>query len=181
MSNRPFTALVYDLSLHTGIGYGNRDGAPRIRTEHLPGVGGNAKDGFDLGATFSALYRLQDDLTRVVGPDLIAFESPLMPRTGLMATEMVVRLLFGLASITEMVADLHGIPCEERNVSTVKKFWTGDSRADKFAMIKRCRTLGWDPEDDNSADAAALWSLIMTESDPLFNYRTDPLFARRSA
>lgn len=44
------------------------------------------------------------------------------------------------------------------NVSTVKKWATGDGKADKKKMIEFCRKRwGIDPIDDNMADAVHIW------------------------
>lgn len=54
--------------------------------------------------------------------------------------------------------------CEERDVphegvlpSVVKKFWAGRGNAKKPEMIKEAQRRGFDPKDDNTADAIALW------------------------
>ena len=58
--------------------------------------------------------------------------------------------------------------CEERRlayqgvpVGTIKRFATGKGNADKPAMIAAVRARGFDPADDNEADAIAilLWAL----------------------
>lgn len=53
--------------------------------------------------------------------------------------------------------------CEERNipytgygVSEIKKFWTGKGNAKKDDMIRVAREKGYNPKDDNAADAIAI-------------------------
>lgn len=168
--------LAADLSRHMGIAHGTD--RPRLATYHLPTIGGDPSEGFDFGPTFAACWRTLADLIKVVKPDMIVFEAPLMPRgQGFATPEITVRLLMGLAALTETIAELHGIPCEERNVQSVKKFWTGAGRADKAAMMARCRQLGLEPKNDNEGDACALWYLVRAETDASFN----PLFARAGA
>lgn len=48
-------------------------------------------------------------------------------------------------------------------VGTIKKFATGKGNADKAAMIEAVRLWGYEPVDDNEADAIALLRLAMTE------------------
>jgi len=51
--------------------------------------------------------------------------------------------------------------CESRAVATIKRHVTGRGNADKEAVIAAVRALGFDPADDNEADALALldWAL----------------------
>ncbi len=48
-------------------------------------------------------------------------------------------------------------------VGTLKKYWTGKGNADKTAMIARARECGYEPCDDNEADAIALLHFICGE------------------
>jgi len=56
--------------------------------------------------------------------------------------------------------------CEERNIPytgfgvlEIKKFWTGKGNAKKDDMIRVAREKGFNPEDDNAADALAILHL----------------------
>jgi Holliday junction resolvasome RuvABC endonuclease subunit len=55
----------------------------------------------------------------------------------------------------------HGIAYEGVPVGTIKRFATGKGNADKAAMIAAMRERGFEPADDNEADAIAilLWAL----------------------
>jgi Holliday junction resolvasome RuvABC endonuclease subunit len=53
-------------------------------------------------------------------------------------------------------AELHGIPCEGVPVGTIKRHATGKGNASKEAMIAAARARGFNPADDNEADAIAL-------------------------
>jgi crossover junction endodeoxyribonuclease RuvC len=48
-------------------------------------------------------------------------------------------------------------------VGTLKKYWCGKGNADKTAMIARAREAGYEPADDNEADAIALLHYICGE------------------
>lgn len=47
-------------------------------------------------------------------------------------------------------------------VQTIKSFATGKGNASKDAMIAAARSWGFEPVDDNEADAIALWRLAMS-------------------
>lgn len=57
--------------------------------------------------------------------------------------------------------ECHGIPYQGVPVATIKKHVTGRGNADKAAVISAVRALGFNPADDNEADALALldWTL----------------------
>lgn len=48
-------------------------------------------------------------------------------------------------------------------VGTLKKYWCGKGNADKTAMIARAREAGYEPNDDNEADAIALLHYVCGE------------------
>lgn len=50
----------------------------------------------------------------------------------------------------------HGVP-----VKVIKKHLTGSGNADKARMIAACRMLGFDPIDDNEADAIGLLDYVL--------------------
>jgi Holliday junction resolvasome RuvABC endonuclease subunit len=65
-----------------------------------------------------------------------------------------------LAALTSW-CEQHGIAYQGVPVGTIKRFATGKGNADKQAMIAATRERGFDPSDDNEADAIAilLWAL----------------------
>lgn len=115
---------------------------------------------------------------------LVIFESPLPPmlRTG-NTNISAIRLLMGLAAVTEELLYTlnqfpqrpHIIDVREARVADVRTHFIGSNRHKrdeaKMLTIKRCRQLGWEPKDDNAADALALWdyqcSILRREN--LFN------------
>ena len=50
----------------------------------------------------------------------------------------------------------HELPYYGVPVGTIKSFWTGKGNANKESMIAEARKRGFDPQDDNEADAIAL-------------------------
>ena len=65
-----------------------------------------------------------------------------------------------LATLTAWCEE-HSIPYQGVAVGTIKRFATGKGNADKAAMISAIRERGFQPADDNEADAIAilLWAL----------------------
>ena len=65
-----------------------------------------------------------------------------------------------LATLTSW-CEGHGIPYQGVPVGTIKRFATGKGNADKQAMIAAVRARGFEPADDNEADAIAilLWAI----------------------
>lgn len=58
----------------------------------------------------------------------------------------------------------HQIPYQSIPVGTIKKFATGRGNADKQAMIEAAKQAGYEPEDDNEADAIHLLRLRIAEN-----------------
>lgn len=71
----------------------------------------------------------------------------------------------GLRAIMEMVALTHNIEVLPYGVGTVKKHWTGNGRATKDSMMQQARARGYDPKDDNAADALAVLALMFINED----------------
>ena len=65
-----------------------------------------------------------------------------------------------LATLTSW-CEGHGIPYQGAPVGTIKRFATGKGNADKAAMIAAVCDRGFEPADDNEADAIAilLWAI----------------------
>ena len=67
----------------------------------------------------------------------------------------------GLLATLTAWGEENGIPYQGVPVGTIKRFATGKGNADKAAMIDAVRKRGFEPADDNEADAIAilLWAL----------------------
>ena len=50
-----------------------------------------------------------------------------------------------------------------RHSREIKRHATGNGNANKGQMIEAARTIGWNPEDDNEADALWLLDLVQEE------------------
>ena len=67
----------------------------------------------------------------------------------------------GWLAILTAWCEHHGIAYEGMPVGTIKRHIAGKGNADKAAVIPAVQALGFDPQDDNEADALALllWAL----------------------
>jgi crossover junction endodeoxyribonuclease RuvC len=123
-----------------------------------------AKEGSSLAAVLSGcrLY-LRDFLSVHPEVGLVVFESPnvglhMRGRTNAKS----IRMLIGLASVTEeLLYTLGGYDVREAQVKDIRTHFLGNNKAKraeaKELTIAKCRMLGWQPVDDNAADALAAW------------------------
>lgn len=67
----------------------------------------------------------------------------------------------GLLAVLTSWAELRGVPYQGVPVGTIKRHATGKGNAPKHAMIDAARVRGFNPLDDNEADAIAIlhWSI----------------------
>lgn len=109
-------------------------------------------------------------------PSLIVYESPYIPRMEqprkpipgqrpfVINADTLRRLLWFTGEIEEVAAEL-SIECREATTSEIAKFFTGKARwpggrdEKKERTKEMCRAYGWDVENDNQADALALWAM----------------------
>lgn len=106
---------------------------------------------------------LRDFLSLHPDVGMIVFEAPLLPFMKQGYTNVnSIRRLIGLAAVTEeLLFTLGKYDVREARVSDVRSHFIGSNRHKrdeaKALTIKRCKMLGWEPADDNAADALALW------------------------
>jgi Holliday junction resolvasome RuvABC endonuclease subunit len=62
----------------------------------------------------------------------------------------------GLVTEIQAFAAEHDIELMPVHTATLKKFSTGSGRASKTDMIEAAEQRGWNPQDDNEADACML-------------------------
>ena len=149
--------LALDLATHTGWACGDADGEPRF------GVKVIGKPGEEIGKFASLFDEWFFHFVAEEEPRMIVFESPILAAK---TTPATARKLMGLAFLTELVAYRWGIECREVHLQQVKKFMTGNGRADKAAMIAAARGHGWLVNDDNAADALGVWALAVHTLQP---------------
>lgn len=151
--------LALDLARKTGWALGTiHDKVPASGSVTL------ANEGASMGKLFSSwrIY-LRDFLS--LHPDIrvVVFEAPLVPEQKRGETNIsTTRRLIGLAAVTEeLLFSLDRYDIREARVSDVRTHFLGSNRnkreAAKRLTMGRCRQFGWNPVDDNAADALALW------------------------
>jgi hypothetical protein len=166
--------LAFDLSSKSGAAFDGSDGKPQFSThkDRMP-------EDDDFGPMFGRHAQWMRDLIAFQRPEVIAVESPWIPlgdrpkdedgnAKGRPTSIPIVLMLIGLWAVATTVANAHGIPCRRRQVSTVRKNFTGDGRAKKQDIERRCFLLGWKPLDNHQADAAALWAYEKMQGDRAF-------------
>ena len=101
------------------------------------------------------------DLVALTSPHVMAFERAVPiggPKGSTIRTnhETVVRLI-SLIGVFNAVAGRFQMEVRRASAMTVRKHFCGDGRADKNAVMSRCRQLGWSPQSKDVGDAMAGW------------------------
>jgi hypothetical protein len=144
--------LALDLGQKTGWAVRNTDGAIASGTvEFKPG---RFEGGGMVFLRFRAWLQEVDETAGGVGA--VYFEEVRFHR-GVTAAHAYGGYLAHLTAWAEM----NRIPYRGVPIGTIKRHITGKGNADKDAVIAAVRTIGFDPADDNEADALALldWAL----------------------
>lgn len=154
----PRAVLSLDLATATGWAlWAPGLDAPRSGTVKLP------RTGEDVGRFLRAFDEWLRDFISLERPWRLVFEAPILT-TG--KTDITTaRKLMCLAGVAEMVAHRAGIPCYEQRIAEVRKHFVGHGNlrrdAAKRAVLDACRARGWQPRDDNAADALALLDYVV--------------------
>ncbi len=166
--------LALDLALRTGWALGTpADAKPMSGSIQI------ARQDASMAKMFSEWRVILRDFLSL-NPDvtLVIFESPLLPFMKAGNTNIqTIRRLIGLAAVTEeLLFSLGKYDIREARVSDVRSHFIGSNRHKraeaKMITARKCRQLGWEPVDDNAADALALWSYQVS------CLQRDNLFAR---
>lgn len=65
----------------------------------------------------------------------------------------------GWVAMLQTVCEDLAVPYTAFGVTEIKKYWTGKGNAKKEDMIEAARNMGYDPPDDNAADALAIYHM----------------------
>lgn len=173
--------LALDIATNTGFAVDPPEGSQR-RDKPICGSFRVSHSGDNLGQAYLEFKKRASELAVLHDVQVLAFEAPL-PRGGKgnigHSSVASVRKLIGLASIAELVAEELGLRAVEAfHQSARGHFIHGYGRKDQKAQVFRLAwTLGWNPPDEDAADACALWSYahaIVNPRVPL--YGAMPLF-----
>jgi hypothetical protein len=146
------TILALDLGQKTGWAVRNRDGAVASGVQEFRP--GRFEGGGMIWLRFRAWLQEVDETTGGVG--VVVFEEVVAHR-GVAASHCYAGFLAHLTAW----AEANKIPYQGVPVGTIKRHVTGKGNADKQAVTAAVRALGFEPQDDNEADALALlhWAL----------------------
>lgn len=143
--------LALDLATVTGWAVGLPGGIPTIGSIALPAASVSGR-----GRLFATFEDWLWDQIEVHQPVFIARESPMPPKA--QSGFDAALIAFGLSSSVEQVCFRASIPQRGVTVWDVRQHFVGKRGAGKPEVQARCKMLNWRFTDDNSSDAAAVWS-----------------------
>jgi Holliday junction resolvasome RuvABC endonuclease subunit len=144
--------LTIDLGTDTGFCF-KSNGVTTSGVWHLKG------DRFEGAGMRGVRFEAELDKLHAAAPiKLVAFEA-VHRHVGTAAAHMYGGLMMVLMAWCEK----HKVPYEGVGVGTIKKHVTGKGNADKAQMIAAVRKHGFEPQDDNEADAIALMLLKLED------------------
>jgi hypothetical protein len=157
--------LALDLATRTGWAEGDIGSRPRHGSERF------APAGADRSAVLAGAIRHLQRRFMVFPPAMVVFEAPMAPNIMAGRTNAnTARTLIGLAGLVEAICQINGIyRVREAKVSDIRRWFVGGNprgEIGKKLTIDRLRAMGFDPQDDNAADALALWHYTAAQYDP---------------
>ncbi len=167
---RPVRSVLFlDIATRTGWCEGVPGGKPFYGSFVV------SKDG-DASDKYLGMLRWVGQRCKAFRPNALFYEAPLARNA------KTAELLMGLAANACSAARGTGVwRVEKVHPSTVKAFFlpkgaprTGS--ATKYAVIDRCRELGFDPKNDDEADAIAGWHYACARVAPHVAADSTPLF-----
>ncbi len=153
--------LALDLSSNTGWAFGAIGARPVHGVIRLP------KTGKDIGRFARAFETELTVLLKAYRPDRVVYESPIL--TGATSL-MTARKLYGLAYHAELICDGWSLPCSETPMQTARatlgvkqlprsvKDKAVRRKHIKAEVMRLCRAMGWEPANDDEADALCVWN-----------------------
>lgn len=177
--------LALDISTKVGWAIDHPKGGPGDRPRPLTGVeeiGSKLVVGRTLWRLSDWLYRMQE----AYRPEAMAVEAPIFSNANNHLRERKVQMnpetvtiLIGGSALVQVHCYTNEIPCYIGNVQSVRRHFLGHGRPPdpKKAVMRRCDKLGWAYQDNNAADAAALWDWAKSLHDKGYDgAATTPLF-----
>lgn len=161
--------VALDLATQTGVAYGLPGSIPTTFSRDLG-------KGQSENLRFANALRLIDGLIQQHKPSLVVVEAPVKgPRAS--------PFLIGFVAIIRACCAVRKSQVQMYEIATVRKHFIGKHLTSasfkhlpqnqrkntarkqiKELVISRCEALGWTVEDDNAADAAALWDLACSQN-----------------
>lgn len=150
--------MAFDIATQTGVAFGPAGGTPRAVSVDLG-------KGLPEGQKFSRMMRMVDQFLTMHEPDLVVYEAAIGGANS-------SQYLIGLVACLRGVAANHKLDAKPVYLASVRKHFLGKhltakdfiglnsyaaKKQIKRVVVNQCRSLGWDVEDDNEADACAAW------------------------
>ena len=146
--------LTFDLAASTGYAVGAPHELPTFGTHVFQSTG----DNFGRHQANARAW-----LARIINaeqPELIAYEQPSL--FGITTPATVIKLCSYVTTLEELcLKENLGIKVLQVNPSKLKKFWTGRGNAKKPDMVAAARRYGLIVQNDDEADAVAMWFLMV--------------------
>lgn len=146
------TLLALDLGTNTGFACGNAG-------HHISGTWGLKPGRFDGGGMRYVKFR--NKLTELYSAS--KFEAVYFEEVRKHRGTDAAHIYGGLMATLTAWCEENKVPYEGVPVGTIKKFATGKGNAGKPEMIEGVREWGYEPADDNEADAIAILRLKLVE------------------
>lgn len=147
MTDRPKTILAFDPG--TKLGWAVKTGRKPVSasgTENL-----STKRHESIGMRFVRLEQFVDKTLKTYDPHIVLFEE-VRRHVGTSAAHIYGAIISAIMRQCE----LHEVMYVSVPVGEIKRHWTGKGNAGKDLMIEVAKDMGYNPKDDNEADAIAL-------------------------
>lgn len=141
--------LAIDIGTTTGWAFSTRDG--KVRSGSASFAVGKREAAGQRWLKFRAFLT---ETARTAGEIHAVYFEDVKNHKGVLAAHV----FGGFVAHLEAWCELNRIPCRPAGVGAVKKHWTGKGNAPKETMIAAAVAKGFNPRDDNEADALAILS-----------------------
>lgn len=149
--------LACDVASKCGLAEGEPGGVPQLSTEIFGRPGDEKFDAFGRAVKWAA-----GRVSREPKVGAVYMEESVFIKDG-RTTFRVNQVLGGLRACVAGVFRARGIPVHDTSIRTVRACFLGKGNGNlpgdvaKELSMRRARQLGWNPEDLDQADAAAIW------------------------
>ncbi len=140
-----------------------------------------APEGSSSAAVFGGAMKWLAERLMAFRPRLIVYEAPIDPRHLKKINADTIRRLNGLPSVIEAVAHNFGVwDIREVETGDLKMYWHGKRNIPreqvKRMTMTKMRTLGYEPADEDAADAISVHRYMAGALDPALRLEASPLF-----
>jgi hypothetical protein len=132
-----------------------------------------APEGSGDGAVLAGMLTWLGQRLAVSKPAILVYEAPLDPRHMQKTTKATLRRLIGLPAVAEAIAYRFGVyDVREIESGDLKLFWHGKRNLRREIVkpltMRKMRALGYEPRDEDAADAIAVHRYLAAYLDPAY-------------